>query len=275
KGNIDLLDGSSALKKYDENRMYLTGMLSVISNYFKCANEPVIVSNACISGLLAVLIAKRMLETGLYKHIVVAAGDIVSEFTLSGFKVFNALSNEPCKPFDAARKGINLGEAAAALMVSTEKLSNGVKIINGSSSNDANHISGPSRNGEGLFQSVMKTIKDFPVDDIGFISAHGTATPFNDEMEAIAFSRAGLKHVPLNGLKGYFGHTLGAAGLIETIISIESLKQNMLVATKGFETPGVSEDVNIIRKTEKKTINSVLKTSSGFGGCNASVLFAN
>ncbi|HKR03805.1 MAG TPA: beta-ketoacyl synthase N-terminal-like domain-containing protein [Bacteroidia bacterium] len=277
KGNIDLLDGSSALKKFDENRVYITGMVSMISRYFKCANEPVIVSNACISGLLAILIAKRMLEAGLYKHIVVAAGDIVSEFTLSGFKVFNALSGKPCKPFDAARQGINLGEAAAALVLGTEKFAgtDEIKIINGSGSNDANHISGPSRNGEGLFQSVLKTTENFPADTIDFISAHGTATPFNDEMEAIAFSRAGLKQVPLNGLKGYFGHTLGAAGLIETIISIEALKQNMLIATKGYETHGVSENINIIRKTEKKKSHTFLKTSSGFGGCNASILFSS
>lgn len=277
KGNIDLLDGSSKLKKFDESRMYLTGMLRVISNYFKCVNEPVIVSNACISGLLAILIGKRMAEAGLYKHIVVAAGDIVSEFTLSGFKVFNALSVEPCKPFDAARKGINLGEAVAALLISKEKLSDNddIKIINGSSSNDANHISGPSRDGEGLYQSVINTNQNFPVDSIDFISAHGTATPFNDEMEAIAFSRAGLKHIPLNGLKGYFGHTLGAAGLVETIISIEALKHNMLVATKGYEILGVSESINIIRETEMKKMNTFLKTSSGFGGCNASILFSN
>src|SRR6185436_1701114 len=276
KGNIDLPDGSSQLKKYDESRMYLPGMLRIISNYFKCANEPVIVSNACISGLLAILIGKRMLDAGLYKHIVIAAGDIVSEFTLSGFKVFNALSDEPCKPFDAARKGINLGEAAAAAAISTEKFSGAdeIEIINGASSNDANHISGPSRNGEGLFQSVMNTIKNFPVDAIDFISAHGTAPPFNDEMEAIAFSRAGLKDVPLNGLKGYFGHTLGAGGLVETIISTGASKQNMLIATKGYETHGVSENIHIIRKTEKKKINTFLKTSSGFGGCNASILFS-
>jgi 3-oxoacyl-[acyl-carrier-protein] synthase-1 len=215
------------------------------------------------------------LAAGLYKNIVVAAGDIVSEFTLSGFKAFNALSDEPCKPFDADRKGINLGEAAAAIVLSTEQMkSSDIKIINGASSNDANHISGPSRSAEGLYQSVMHTIENFPADQIDFVSAHGTATLYNDEMEAIAFSRAGLLNIPINGLKGYYGHTLGAAGLVETIISLESLRQNKLIATAGFEKKGVSENIQIISKTESKEINTVLKTSSGFGGCNASILFS-
>ena len=96
--------------------------------------------------------------------------------------------------------------------------------------NDANHISGPSRTGEGLYRSVKAALKEANIGaaQIDYISAHGTATPFNDEMEAIAFSRLGMEEVPLNSLKGYFGHTLGASGLLETIVGMHFMMKNIL-----------------------------------------------
>jgi len=150
-----------------------------------------------------------------------------------------------------------------------------VEILGGASCNDANHISGPSRSGEGLFRSVTLALKEaylYPK-DIDYISAHGTATMYNDEMEAIAFNRAGLGDTPLNSLKGYFGHTLGASGLLETVIGMHSLNQNTLFASKGFQELGVSEPLNIIEKTTSKKIDTFLKTASGFGGSNTAAVF--
>ena len=109
--------------------------------------------------------------------------------------------------------------------------------------------------------------------EIDYLSAHGTATLFNDEMEAVAFNRLGLDHTPLNSLKGYFGHTLGASGLLETIIGMQSLYQNTLIASTGFENLGVSQPLNIITKTTSKELRTFLKTASGFGGCNTAALF--
>lgn len=109
--------------------------------------------------------------------------------------------------------------------------------------------------------------------EIDYISAHGTATEFNDEMEAVAFNRLGLNNVPMNSLKGYFGHTLGASGLLETIVGMHSLHRNLLFASAGFDTLGVSKPLNVISTTTQKNLNIFLKTASGFGGCNTAALF--
>jgi 3-oxoacyl-[acyl-carrier-protein] synthase-1 len=110
-------------------------------------------------------------------------------------------------------------------------------------------------------------------EDIDYISAHGTATLFNDEMEAIAFNRSKLQKTPLNSLKGYFGHTLGASGLLETIIGMHSLHRNILFASKGFQELGVSRPLKIITRTTRMEIKTFLKTASGFGGCNTAAIF--
>lgn len=270
KGSVDVLE--NVYPNLSHNRAYLTELGRSLESYFACSNAPIILSNACISGVLALIIAQRYLESGTYKNIVVCGGDIVSEFTLSGFKSFNALSAEPSKPFDKNRVGINLGEAVASILVSTEKLS-GIQLLGGSSANDANHISGPSRTGEGLFKAITETLSKTGIDKIDFISAHGTATEYNDEMESIAFTRAGLQQVPLHSLKGYYGHTLGTAGVLECIISILSLENNVLIASAGFEETGTSCPVNVIKETKAQTLQTCLKTASGFGGCNAAIVF--
>lgn len=281
KGNIDVLsfdsaqDDKSVIRPFDRKRAYLFALTKQLQDFFGFVNTPVVLSNACISGLLAIIMAKRFVEQGLYDDVIVCGGDILSEFTISGFKSFNALSHEPSKPFDANRIGINLGEAVATILITNKKelaKPYNTQIISGSSANDANHISGPSRTGDGLFQS-LQDLKLDNLNDIGFISAHGTATPFNDEMESIAFDRAGLNTIPINSLKGYYGHTLGAAGVLETILSLESMKHQMLIKSEGFETKGVSGNVVMIEKHQSKIFNSFIKTASGFGGCNAAALF--
>ena len=109
--------------------------------------------------------------------------------------------------------------------------------------------------------------------NIDMISAHGTATIYNDDMESKAINLAGLQQVPVNSLKGYYGHTLGAAGLIETVISIHSMKANMMIPTKGFTVPGTAESINVCSTLQPGLLNTCLKTASGFGGCNAAVVF--
>jgi 3-oxoacyl-[acyl-carrier-protein] synthase-1 len=273
KGNIDILENN--YKNIDNRRVYLPAFANYLQSRFKFKHTPVVLSNACISGVLAIVIAKRFIEQGAYDNVLVCGGDILSEFTISGFKSFSALSNEPSKPFDANRVGINLGEAVATILITSKKElaeTYSTQIVSGASANDANHISGPSRTGEGLFQCLQHTLKN-NVSDIGFVSAHGTATSFNDEMESIAFDRAGLNSVPVNSLKGYYGHTLGAAGVLETILSLESMKHQRLIKSEGYDAKGVSGNITMIDKHESKTFSSFIKTASGFGGCNAAALF--
>jgi len=276
KGNISLLEtevASDALNK----RISLNRSAQVVAEHFHFKSKPVIVSNACISGMLAILTGMRLIQSGLYDHAVVAGADVISKFVLSGFQSFQAVSQLPCKPFDAARDGINLGEGAATVVLTSNKaFSTGIKAAGGSVSNDANHISGPSRTGEELYLAIGKALQAAGIvaGDVGFISAHGTATIFNDEMEAKAIGLAGMQEIPVNSLKGYYGHTLGAAGLIESIISFQSLKEELLIPTRGFENSGVSQVVNVCSSLQKTTAQHFLKTASGFGGCNAAMVFS-
>lgn len=274
KGNIGLLETgpyNEALK----NRISLTTSSRMVADHFTFFNKPVVISNACISGLLAMITGMRMIQSGQYDHAVVAGADVISKFILSGFQSFQAVSNQLCKPFDAERTGINLGEGAGTIILSAKKtLSAGIKISGGSVSNDANHISGPSRTGEELKFAIMQAMKDAGVSakDIDLISAHGTATIFNDEMEANAFTLANLQDVPVNSLKGYYGHTLGAAGIIESVITAHSMQESIILPTAGFQTSGVSKPVNVCKDLHHATLKNCLKTASGFGGCNAAII---
>ena len=150
----------------------------------------------------------------------------------------------------------------------------GVFISGGGLSNDANHISGPSRTGEELAMAMRQALQEAGKQpaEIDFISAHGTATLYNDEMEAKAFHIMNIAEKPINSMKGYFGHTLGAAGVLETILSAESLKQDQLIASAGFDQIGVSKPLNVIREPSNIKLNTCLKTASGFGGCNAAIV---
>jgi 3-oxoacyl-[acyl-carrier-protein] synthase I len=276
KGNISLLETEPASESLN-NRISLYSSARLVADHFQFSNQPVIISNACISGILAILTGMRLIQSGQYEHAIVAGADVISKFVLSGFQSFQAISLLPCKPFDAARDGINLGEGAATVIITSNKNhSSGIKVTGGSVSNDANHISGPSRTGEELNLAITKAMKiaGLHAEDIGFISAHGTATVFNDEMEAKAIALAGMQSVPVNSLKGYYGHTLGAAGLIESIISIQSLKENLVIPTRGFKNPGVTQPVNICSALYRSSLQNCLKTASGFGGCNAAMVFS-
>lgn len=248
-----------------------------ISKFVGCMTPALIISNACVSGVMAVSVAKNLILTHQYDHVFVIAGDEISEFVTSGFNSFQALSDAPCKPFDASRNGVTLGEAAAAIFISKDKFETNYPqfVIQGDSAvNDANHISGPSRTGEGLYRSIQKALieSNLQSEDIDLISAHGTATRYNDDMESIAFKRAGLQQTPTNSLKGYFGHTLGASGLLELVISIKSSIENLALKSKGLETLGVSENINVLAAHTPMKINTILKTASGFGGSNTAII---
>ena len=276
KGNISLLETEKPSKELNE-RISLNTSAKLVADHFGFINRPVIISNACISGMLAILTGMGLIQSGQYDHAVVTGADVISKFILSGFQSFQAISPSVCKPFDAARDGINLGEGAGTVILTSNKeYSSGIKVTGGSVSNDANHISGPSRTGEELNIAINKAMSMAGVsaDDIGFISAHGTATVFNDEMEAKAINLAGLQFAPVNSLKGYYGHTLGAAGLIESIISIQSLKDNTVIPTPGFENMGVTQPVNVCTTVIQTPLQHCLKTASGFGGCNAALVFS-
>lgn len=280
KGNITAIDNVNN-NCTNTSQAYLWKSANALCKHFGNDNQPIVISNACISGVSAIVVARRLLLAKQFKYVVIVGADLSSRFIISGFQSFKALSDEPCKPFDKDRKGLNSGEAAATIILSItdnkDELKEIIIIEGGAITNDANHISGPSRTGEGLVRAINKIKNSVPNFNPDFINAHGTATPYNDEMEAIAFGRTDLNGVYTNSLKGYFGHTMGAAGVIETVLCGEALIDNTLIKCLGFENLGTSVDINVIDKTvnHKSGLKQCLKTASGFGGCNAAVLISN
>jgi len=277
KGNIAGLSG----KIPPEKDTYLGYTAQRIAGYFKMKNKPVVISNACVSGVTALHTASRLLETDDFENIVVTGIDFVTPFTVSGFESFKSISSEPCKPFDAKRDGLSIGEGSGTIILTNNSKitvdKKEIQILGGATSNDANHISGPSRTGDGLSLAIENTLSYTGIDrsEIGFINLHGTATIFNDEMESKALRLSRLSAVPVNSFKGYFGHTLGASGVIETIVCIESLRNQTVYATLGFETPGTSEPLNVIAEHRKTELHTLIKTASGFGGFNSAIILTN
>ncbi len=274
KGNISLLEENNSPEL--KERIALSASAQLVAGHFGFVNKPLVISNACISGIMAILTGMRLLRSGKFENAVIAGADVISKFVLSGFQSFQAISSQPCRPFDKDRDGISLGEGAATMILSKKPLSGqNIKVMGGSVSNDANHISAPSRTGAELAHAIDVSLKmaGLCAKDIGLISAHGTATIYNDEMEAKAISLSGLQSVPLNSLKGFYGHTLGAAGLIESIIAIQSLKESLMIGTPGFSELGVSSEINVCKRTSAGKFDHCIKTASGFGGCNAAIVF--
>lgn len=244
--------------------------------FFEAANQVEVISNACISGVSALVVAKRWIESGRYKRVIVAGGDILSHFITSGFLSFRSVSAHRCRPYDIQRDGLSLGEACGAVLLETQGNANHIILSGGAISNDANHISGPSRTGDGLALAINQAMEEAGAlpEDISFINAHGTATVYNDEMESKAIHLAGLSAVPVNSLKPYFGHTLGASGIIETILCIEQLKEGIYYGTLGYETLGVPMPITVYGTHQPMPMKCCIKTASGFGGCNAALVLS-
>ena len=265
-----------------------------IASELDISTVPIVVCNACISGVAAIILANRLLDSGQYDYAVVCGADVQSRFTIAGFQSLKAVAADACRPFDMERTGLNLGEAAATVVlarggcgknvaevhegpdcksVGTERTA--VSIEAGAIRNDAFHISSPSKSGEGaclVLKSVLTPLTS--IDALAFINAHGTATMFNDQMESVAIERAGLSAVPVNGLKGYYGHTLGAAGVLETVISMAALRDRTVLATRGFEERGVSGKISVAAGNAATDKTSFVKMISGFGGGNAALLLS-
>ncbi|MCC6573482.1 MAG: beta-ketoacyl synthase [Planctomycetes bacterium] len=234
------------------------------------------VSAACASGSQAVIEAAEMLVDGDADEVVVVGVDVLSDFVLYGFGALQALSKQPARPFDASRDGLSLGEAAAAVVLrrATDTDMPLALITGWGSSNDANHISGPSRDGYGLSLAIDRALKGLDRGSVRAICAHGTATRYNDAMEAHAFHRSfGAKVPPVFGVKGSIGHTLGAAALIELIVSAQCAREHLLPPTVGFTRQDHDEPaLDVVASPREIKPGAILSTNSGFGGINTALV---
>lgn len=274
----------SSTKGNIEENISLADSAQRIATQLGIDAQPIVVCNACISGLSALILGNRLIDSGLYDAAIVCGCDTPRQFILSGFQSLKALSPEPCRPFDMERMGLNLGEAAATLILSKNPiLGNSWRMGDGFIRNDAFHISTPSKTADGLYLSLQRTLESFTKEisstceqidmkaHLAFINAHGTATLFNDQMESVAIGRAGLSDLPANAYKSFWGHTMGAAGILETIISMKAIDDDTILGTRGFSELGVSGKMNICAENRPTDKKGFIKMLSGFGGCNATI----
>lgn len=274
----------SSTKGNIEENISLADSAQRIASQLGIDAKPIVVCNACISGLSALILGNRLIDSGLYDAAIVCGCDTPRQFILSGFQSLKALSPEPCRPFDMERMGLNLGEAAATLILSKNPIQgNSWRMGDGVIRNDAFHISTPSKTADGLYLSLQRTLESFTKEisstckqidmkaHLAFINAHGTATLFNDQMESVAIGRAGLSDLPANAYKSFWGHTMGAAGILETIISMKAIDDDTILGTRGFSELGVSGKMNICAENRPTDKKGFIKMLSGFGGCNATI----
>ncbi|MCB9869789.1 MAG: beta-ketoacyl synthase [Planctomycetes bacterium] len=234
------------------------------------------VSCACASGLAALAFAGRALRAGRFTRALVVGVDALHEFVVRGFSALLALAPGPCRPFDRARDGLSLGEGAGAVLLSAVDGEAGAELLGWGESNDANHITGPSRDGTGLALSITRALRsaDVPPDAVDAVHLHGTGTPFNDAMEGRALARVFAVPVPAAGSKAQLGHTLGAAGLLESLIALGIVERTGLPPNLGLQEldaecpPTLQAAATPLPRAER-----VLKVAAGFGGINAAVLW--
>ena len=239
------------------------------------------INAACASSTIAVARAAAMISSGMADSILVCGLDVITDFVFSGFSCLRALDPAPCKPFDIRRRGLTLGEGAAALLLmSAERAKqeghpNLGTVAGWGAGNDAAHITAPARDGSGLVIAIESALKQsgLNADKIAAINAHGTGTVYNDAMELTAFRHIfGNRTPPICSIKGAIGHTLGAAGAVEIAISLNMLSSQLLPPTAGLSKPEAEAETLVSSEAQAMQGDYVLTTNSGFGGINAAVI---
>lgn len=241
------------------------------------------ISTACSSAANAIMFGARLIKTGKLDRVIVGGADCLSKFTINGFKTLMILSDSYNTPFDENRKGLNLGEAAAYLVLESDSLVEKEKkkvlgyVVGYGNANDAYHQTASSENGDGATLAMEKALAVAGLEpkDIDYINAHGTATGNNDLSEGRAIIRVFGEDVPeFSSTKAYTGHTLAAAGAIEAVYAILALQNNIIYPNLNFKTP--MKEFSLIPQTtlKDKELNTVLSNSLGFGGNCSTLIFS-
>ncbi len=241
------------------------------------------ISTACSSAANAIMLGARLIKAGKLDRVIVGGTDALSKFTINGFKTLMILSDEPCAPFDANRKGLNLGEAAAYLVLESDDIvkqerKKVLAYLSGyGNANDAFHQTASSENGEGAFLAMQKALKVavLKVTQIDYINAHGTATPNNDLSESMAIKRVFGNRIPdFSSTKPFTGHTLAAAGAVEAIFSILSIQENVVIPNLNFSIEMPETGLLPTNILKSKNMEHVLSNSFGFGGNCSTLIFS-
>lgn len=253
-----------------------------IADYFGLKSIVTALSTACSSSANAIITGCNLLRMGYLKQVIVGGSDPLSKFTINGFNSLMILSDTNCQPFDNNRKGLNLGEAGAYLVLETEEnaLKNNHKILatlsGWGNANDAYHQTASSADGEGAFLAMQKALSmaNLSPSEIDYVNAHGTATQNNDLSESIALSRVFHSVPDFSSTKAFTGHTLATASSVEAIYSILAIQKGIVFPNLNFQTPMVEVDIKPQTEIKYKEINNVLSNSFGFGGNCSTLIFS-
>ncbi|CZF83721.1 3-oxoacyl-[acyl-carrier-protein] synthase 2 [Grimontia celer] len=266
-------------ESYHYYQQELSNLSDFISDYFGLSGPSYVVSTACSSSGKVFLSAKRLLQSGMADAVIVGGADTLCRLTLNGFHGLESVSSGLCRPFGEGRDGINIGEAAAFMLLSLERPEEAepIALLGAGDSSDAHHISAPEPEGRGAEEAMIKALADAGLspDKIGYVNAHGTATPLNDAMESKAIRRVLGNNVPVSSTKPLTGHTLGAASAIEAAICWQILRYNLTLPIPDAQAGRDPEiaPIRLVAANDRLEKHAILSNSFAFGGNNVSLIF--
>ena len=281
KGEIDQLEAAGRSGIFLPRLVLFEAWLRKVAERFGLKDQGCNINAACASTTIALARGAAMIAAGQDEAVVIYGADLLSEFVFSGFSALQALSPEPCRPFDPQRKGLNLGEAGVALLLMSEERARRegevpLAVVAGwGAANDAHHVTAPARDGSGLILACRQALSRAGLgpEQIAAINAHGTGTIYNDAMELTAFGSVfGEKLPPLHGLKGAIGHCLGAAGGVEIAVASRALQEQIIPGTIGCQLAEEAGQGRISSAAQHISGDYLLSTNSGFGGINGAVI---
>lgn len=249
-----------------------------LADYLDIDGPAYTISTACSSSARALICGKRMLESGLVDAVIAGGADTLCKVPINGFNSMGVLSHERCLPFNKNRAGINIGEGGGLMILSKEKAS--LELLGVGESSDAYHVSSPEPSGAGAISAMKMALDDasLTTDDIGYVNLHGTATKLNDAMESKAMASLFKGKVPCSSTKYMTGHTLGAAGIVETAILCYLLKHDLDLPVQDFshdEIDDTLDECGLVKEKMKAKKKVMMSNSFAFGGNNASIIIAN
>lgn len=279
-GEMDCVEESVLHGRGQPHDSCMPRLLKSAQRLCSVTDEGAVVSSACASSTVALGLASSAIRNGEHDCVVVISCDAVTEFLYSGFSSLMALDSGAARPFDVQHAGLTIGEAAgyAVLMsegrAQKEGRSAAGELVGWGMSNDANHMTGPLRDGSGLARSIEIALKVAGITErqIDFIAAHGTGTLYNDEMEMAAFHRIFSSPHPAYSVKGGMGHTMGAAGLVEAMLALKTFETGLVPPTVGMQMPDATSAGWVSSNPVEVAADYALSTNAGFGGVNASLI---
>lgn len=245
-----------------------------VGEVLRIQGPQIVITTACSSSAKVFVTAQRWIESGLVDAAIVGGADSLCLSTLHGFDGLQLLSADVCRPFDRARNGISIGEAAGFVVL--DRMAAPLRLVGGGESSDAWHMSTPHPQGLGAQEAMRAALAAAGLEakDIGYVNAHGTGTQANDRAEAAALKEVfGARGVPVSSTKGVTGHALGAAGIVEAIVTLLALECQQLPVSANFESPDPALDLDVVTQPRATKLSHAMSCNFGFGGSNCVLIF--